>query len=138
MLPTSTQGCLAGLDTNFILDSTETRDILRLPLGNTPMPYWLLIYDVVDQYVERRAPFRAEHLALAQAATQKGQLILGGALADPPDQAYLLFKGEREVAQQFVDNDPYVREGLVVRWSIRPWTIVAGAALPMIHDIPLE
>lgn len=100
------------------------------------MSYWLLIYDVVDQYVERRAPFRAEHLALAQAATQKGQLMLGGALADPPDQAYLLFKGEREVAEHFVENDPYVREGLVVRWSIRPWTIVAGAALTLLNDTP--
>ena len=55
--------------------------------------HYLLIYDVSDDYLERRAAFRAEHLALAWAAHERGELLLGGALADPVDGAVLLFTG---------------------------------------------
>jgi hypothetical protein len=45
--------------------------------------HYLLFYDVVPDYVERRAAFRAEHLAYARRAHRHGDLVLGGALADP-------------------------------------------------------
>ena len=74
-----------------------------------------------------RQPFREEHLQLAREAALCGDLILGGALADPVDGAVLIFWGEsREVAEAFVRRDPYVRNGLVTKWSIREWTVVAG------------
>lgn len=93
--------------------------------------YYLLFYDVVPNYVERRAPYRAEHLQLALQAEQRGELLLGGALADPPDGAILLFQADSpDVVQDFVDRDPYVKNGLITQWSIRPWTVVAGAGAP--------
>ena len=89
--------------------------------------YFLLLYDVVPDYVERRLPFRAEHLALARAAHARGELLLGGALADPVDGAVLLFRGESPaVAEAFAKADPYVTHGLVTRWRVRPWTVVVG------------
>ena len=45
--------------------------------------HYLLFYDVVADYAERRVPYRAEHLALARAAHARGELVLGGAMADP-------------------------------------------------------
>jgi uncharacterized protein YciI len=87
---------------------------------------WLLQYDLVDDYVERRGPLRAEHLSGAQAAYDAGDLVLAGALADPPDGAVLVFRS-REVAEAFAGNDPYVREGLVTAWKVRAWTVVIGA-----------
>ncbi len=30
------------------------------------MPYFLLFYETVDNYVEKRAPYRAQHLELAR------------------------------------------------------------------------
>lgn len=96
--------------------------------------HYLLIYDVVPDYVERRAAFRGEHLALARSAHARGELILGGALADPVDGAVLLFEGESPAAAQaFAAADPYVRHGLVTRWRVRTWTTVIGdrAALPL-------
>ncbi|OFW16217.1 MAG: hypothetical protein A3F70_08825 [Acidobacteria bacterium RIFCSPLOWO2_12_FULL_67_14] len=90
--------------------------------------HYLLFYDVVDDYVSRRAPFRAAHLALARDAVARGELVLGGALADPPDSTVLLFRGSSpEVAEKFVKNDPYVANGLVTRWRVREWTTVVGA-----------
>lgn len=87
----------------------------------------LLLYDVVSDYVERRSAFRAEHLALAQAAHARGELVLGGALAEPVDGAVLVFRGDSPaVAETFARADPYVRHGLVTRWRVRAWNTVVG------------
>jgi hypothetical protein len=102
--------------------------------------HYLLFYDVAPDYLERRAAFRDEHLALAWQAHARGELILGGALAGPVDIAVLLFTGDSPaVAEQFAVADPYVRHGLVERWRVRPWTTVVGdaAANPMHSGGPL-
>jgi hypothetical protein len=89
--------------------------------------HYLLFYDVVDGYVERRQPFRAAHLAHAQAAIARGELVLGGALTNPVDGAVLLFRGESPaVAERFAQADPYVLNGLIARWRVREWTTVVG------------
>jgi uncharacterized protein len=89
--------------------------------------HYLLFYDVAPDYLTRRAEFRAEHLALAWQANERGELILGGALSDPVDGAVLLFQGETpDVVEKFVAADPYVRNGLVTHWRVRPWTTVVG------------
>jgi uncharacterized protein len=90
--------------------------------------HFLLFYEFTKDYIQRRAPYRAEHLRLAWEAQERGELILGGALADPPDKAVLLFQGEDDrAARAFAVNDPYVKSGLVTQWSVRPWTTVVGA-----------
>jgi uncharacterized protein YciI len=89
--------------------------------------HYLLLYEVVPDYVERRVPFRAEHLALARAAFARGELVLGGALADPVDGAVLVFRGDSPAAAEaFAAADPYVRNGLVPRWRVRAWSTVIG------------
>jgi uncharacterized protein len=91
------------------------------------MTYLLLEYALVDDYLERRAALRADHLALARAAHEHGELALAGALAEPVDRAVLAWStDDRAVVEAFVAADPYVREGLVKAWSIRPWTVVVG------------
>jgi uncharacterized protein len=89
--------------------------------------HYLLWYDVTPDYLTRRSEFRNEHLTLAWQAHSRGELVLGGALADPVDAAVLLFKGDSAaVVEQFVEADPYVKNGLVKKWAIRPWTTVVG------------
>lgn len=89
--------------------------------------YYILFYKTVDNYVEKRVPFREEHLSLAQQAYQNGSLIMGGALDDPADSAMLIFKGESpQVATEFAKNDPYVKNGLIKEWQVRPWLVVIG------------
>jgi len=101
------------------------------------MKHFLLFYEIGEDYLTRRAQFRAEHLTKAWKASQRGELLLGGALADPIDGAVLLFKGEsRSVAEDFAKADPYVISGAVKRWHVREWTTVAGeqAATPVYPD----
>jgi uncharacterized protein YciI len=90
--------------------------------------YWLLLYDLVDDYLDRRPPLRDEHLGLARAAHERGDLVMAGALADPPDRAVLVFRGDdASVAEAFAAVDPYVKNGLVKNWAVRNWTVVIGA-----------
>ncbi len=92
--------------------------------------HYLLFYDIVEGYVERREPFRAAHLEHARQAVERGELILGGAWANPVDGAVLLFRGSSPaVAEAFARADPYVRTGLVKSWRVREWTTVVGSAL---------
>jgi uncharacterized protein YciI len=91
------------------------------------MPYFVMFYEVVDDYMTRRAPYREKHLQLAREARQRGDLILAGALSDPPDKALLVFHvPEKSIVEDFARNDPYVINGVVKRWEIRPWTVVIG------------
>jgi uncharacterized protein YciI len=89
--------------------------------------HYLLIYDLAPEYLEKRPQFRGAHLKLAWAASERGELVLGGALADPIDNAVLLFQGDSPaVAERFAAADPYVKNGLVKSWRVRPWTTVVG------------
>ena len=91
--------------------------------------YLVLEYALVDDYLDRRTPLRAEHLALAKDAHARGELLLAGALADPADRAVLVWStDDRALVEAFVAADPYVREGLVKASTIRPWTVVVGDA----------
>lgn len=93
------------------------------------MNYYLLHYRASADYVEARAPYRAEHLELAKAALERGELVLGGADGDPPDGATLVFLGtDASVAEDFANADPYVRNGVVRSWTVRPWQVVIGTA----------
>lgn len=89
--------------------------------------YYVLQYDYVDDILDRRVSHRDAHLALLQGYVDRGELVLGGAYADPVDGALIVFDvlGRSDV-EAFVRNDPYARHGLVTRWSIRPWSVVIG------------
>ena len=87
--------------------------------------HYLLLYDYVEDAVERRAPYREEHIRLATEARQRGELVMAGAFADPVDGAAFVFRGEdASAAEGFVTQDPYVAHGIVTTWRVRPWTVV--------------
>jgi len=86
-----------------------------------------LQYDLVDDYLARRPEFREEHLGLARAAHERGELALAGAFTDQADGALLVWSTEdRSVVEAFVQADPYVRNGLVREWRVREWNVVVG------------
>lgn len=89
--------------------------------------YTILFYKTIENYIEKRAPYREEHLKHAEEAHKRGALVMGGALADPVDGAVLVFKGENpSVAEEFARNDPYVKNGLITEWQVRQWVVVIG------------
>ena len=89
--------------------------------------HYLLLYDVVPDYLERRGAHRDAHLHLVRDAHARGEIVMAGALAEPADGAVLVFRGDdATVAERFAEADPYVRNGLVTQWRVRQWTVVVG------------
>ncbi len=87
--------------------------------------YLALFYETVDNYVERRQPFRELHLAYAGKWRDQGKLVMAGALK--PDGALLIFKTDNASdAEEFAKNDPYVKNGLISKWSVKEWVVVIG------------
>jgi uncharacterized protein YciI len=87
----------------------------------------VLIYDLVEDYVERRAPLRADHLDLIRAAHERGELHLAGAFVEPFDHALFVWStADESIVRRFVEADPYVVNGLVTAWQIRSWNVVIG------------
>ena len=95
--------------------------------GRVRRMYHALMYSVADDYLDRRGEFREEHLTLARAARARGELALAGAFTDPADSTLLVWStADRAVVEAFVEQDPYVRNGLVTSWRIREWNVVVG------------
>jgi uncharacterized protein YciI len=89
--------------------------------------YYILFYETVDDYVEKRQAYRTEHLALAKTAVDNGSIVMAGAFANPADGAAFVFKADAiSIVEDFAKADPYVQNGLVSRWYVREWTVVVG------------
>jgi len=87
--------------------------------------YFLLTYDVIDDFVAKRASFRPDHLQRVKDARARGDIFMAGAFGDPPEGALLVFQGETPAAaERFAREDPYVTNGLVTKWHVRPWHVV--------------
>ena len=86
---------------------------------------YVLVYDYVENIVERRAPHRPAHLDKYREWQADGRLVMGGAIGDPPYGAHIVFDVEDPAAvEDFARTDPYVLEGLVTDWRVVPWAVV--------------
>jgi uncharacterized protein YciI len=95
--------------------------------SGTDVSYYALFYDAASDYAARRAPHRDAHLALVREAHARGEVVMGGALGDPPEGAMIVFRGESsDVAERFANRDPYVLNHVVTSWRVRPWIVVVG------------
>lgn len=93
------------------------------------MRHFLLFYDFAPDYEARRDGYRVHHLARAWAASERGDLLLAGALTEPVDTGVLLFKADSvSTPEEFARADPYVVGNLVIGWRVREWVTTVGEA----------
>lgn len=89
--------------------------------------HYVLLYDVVEDFLNRRTPYREAHFKLIQEAHQRGELLMAGAFSDPVDGAALVFKADDpSVPRRFAQEDPYVQNGLIKDWRVRTGNVVVG------------
>jgi len=89
--------------------------------------HYILFYDYVPEYMERRGEFRDQHISYLKPFLESGELFLAGAFAEPADGAAIVFRGDlSDVAEAFAKSDPYVLNGLVTSWRVRKWNTVIG------------
>jgi uncharacterized protein YciI len=92
-----------------------------------PRRLFVLLYEYVEDMLERRAPFRDGHLEVIAEWHADGRLVMAGGLGDPPAEGLLVFDvADAAVVEEFVAADPYGSAGLIVSWRVEPWTVVAG------------
>lgn len=85
----------------------------------------ILLYDYVEDMLERRGPYREAHLARIQAEREAGRIVMAGALGDPPHGAAIVFRGvEPDEIVAFARADPYVQAALVTAWRVELWKVV--------------
>jgi uncharacterized protein len=89
--------------------------------------YSVLFYDYVPDILERRRPYRDEHLARIAAERGAGRIIMAGALGDPPHGALIVFADgvATDAVEAFAEVDPYVRAGLVTSRRVEPLAVAA-------------
>jgi uncharacterized protein len=94
------------------------------------MKHFILFYDYVSDYLERRTAYRAAHFAHVKPYLERDEMFLAGACTDEgPPIGVLVFKADnRAVPEAFAETDPYVLNGVVQSWRVREWTTVAGRA----------
>lgn len=85
----------------------------------------ILFYDYVEDIAERRGPHREAHLERIRAARDQGQVVMAGALGEPPHGAAIVFRDvEPARIEAFAREDPYLKAGLVTAWRIERWSVV--------------
>jgi uncharacterized protein YciI len=90
-----------------------------------PVLHQCLFYDYVEDVVEKRGPFRADHLAHAQNWKDEGRLGMAGALGNPPHGGLFVFRVDDPAQiEEFVATDPYVSGGIVTGHRVVPWNVV--------------
>jgi uncharacterized protein YciI len=91
------------------------------------MKHFALLYDMVENFVERRKPYRDVHIQHINDAHRRGLIMMAGPLGEPPDGGLLIFRAESSAAvEEWVRADTYVTNGIVVSWRVRPWNVVIG------------
>jgi uncharacterized protein len=88
-----------------------------------------LTYEYVPDILERRGEHRGAHLARLEEWKERGELVIAGAVGDPPHGAFFGFAADPERVEEYVAGDPYVVAGLVVAHRIEPWTVVVHRPL---------
>jgi uncharacterized protein YciI len=89
--------------------------------------HYILTYELAPDYLERRGQYRDSHLALAWEYADRGDIVIAGAVGDPIDCAMLVFgEAKGAAAEAFARADPYVKNGLVTAWTVKPWNTVVG------------
>jgi uncharacterized protein len=92
-----------------------------------PVVHHVLFYDYVEDVLERRGPYRDDHLALLKRWKDDGRLVAAGTLGKPPTGAMFVFLVEDPAdIDAYVAADPYVAGGIVRGHRVVPWTVVVS------------
>ena len=95
------------------------------------MPFYVIIGEDAPNSLERRQHARPEHLARLQGLVDGGRLLLAGPCPaiDSEDPGPAGFTGslvvaefeDLEAAQKWAEADPYRREGVFDRLTVKPF-----------------
>ena len=88
----------------------------------TPEPTrWVMTYHSVPDFLPLAQEHYPAHSARLDEFHVRGLVLMAGPLTDPFDGDALAIFTSREAVEEFIAGDPFVTEGVVASWTIRPW-----------------
>jgi uncharacterized protein len=85
------------------------------------MKKYVVLYESADDVMSKAPAHFAEHSARGDAFHANGTLLMYGPFSNPQEEGSMAVFSTREAAQEFVNGDPFVLNGVVRRWQIREW-----------------
>ena len=85
---------------------------------------YVMTYRAVEDFMPLARQHYPAHAARVEEFAGRGELLMVGTFDEPMDGAAMGVFTTREAAEQFIDGDPFVRNGVVAEWSVRPWNEV--------------
>ena len=85
------------------------------------MPKYVLWGSYCENALEKRTPYRQDHLAGLAKLKEQGVLVTLGPTQDNT-QVFGIYEAENEeTVRQFVENDPYWKNGIWTDYQIKAW-----------------
>jgi uncharacterized protein len=117
----------SALRSNQSVFRSHSTSKLRLSTSNNNTKLkFILEYSYIADILEKRGPYRPEHLKLAEDYLKDGAIIYGGPFTPPSGALFIFSVDGRESVEAFVAKDPYVANGLVTTYTIKEWNVLIG------------
>ncbi len=81
----------------------------------------VLRYTAVEDFMPLAMANGVAHVARLHEFHDRGVLLMAGTMQEPMNGEALAIFTTREAAEEFVAGDPFVLNGVVATWHIRPW-----------------
>jgi uncharacterized protein YciI len=81
---------------------------------------YAVLYETAEDGLAKAPANIAGHSACLAEFRGRGTLLMGGVFADPREGALIIFT-TREAAEEFVQRDPFISNGVVRTWRIHAW-----------------
>ena len=93
------------------------------------MIFVIIGYDGPDGQAKRKL-HRQAHLDRMEPLDKAGKVLLAGPLTDGAGSLIVIEAGSLEEAQAFVEQDPYVTQGVFARYEVHPFMQVFPGPRP--------
>jgi len=80
----------------------------------------VVFYERSDVSIEKVMEIYPRHKQLVDGFAEEGKVIAIGAFTNPADGSMGVFK-DKASAEEFVNQDPFVKEGIVGKMSMKEW-----------------
>lgn len=84
-----------------------------------------VLYEYVPD-ISKIGEIRPAHRQYLNQLLASGNLVAAGPITDDSG-ALIIYEAESaEQAQSFIENDPFHKSGIFLRWQVKPWKMVFG------------
>ncbi|MGY1763785.1 YciI family protein [Geodermatophilus sp. SYSU D00779] len=85
---------------------------------------YVMTYRAVEDFLPLAQHHYPAHSARVEEFARRGDLLMVGTFDEPMNGEAMGVFTTREAAEEFIAGDPFVVNGVVASWAVRPWNEV--------------